>query len=272
MKFGICATPRTANKNAPLKESAVQLEEILHGAGADYFEMNVGSVMGDDFDDLARALAPLTLKPEAFNSFIPTQHRITGPDVDLPSLLEYCRKSLGRCAQLGGQIVVLGSSGARKIPQGFPYERAENQFIEFGQALGPIARDAGVTITVEPLNHREDNFILDMKQGMHMVDAIYHPNVQLLADLYHITEDNEDLKNVGDSGTRLRHTHVADLGRVPPGFAKNGEAEFREFYRQCRRAGHVARTSYEGSFSDFTAQVAPLITRLKLRWTESAMP
>ena len=270
MKFGICATPRTADKKAPLKESAVRLQDILQQAGADYFEMNVGSVMGDDFAELARALAPLALKSEAFNSFIPAQHRITGPDVDLPSLLEYCRQSLGRCAQIGGQIVVLGSSGARKIPPGFPYERAENQFIEFGQALGPIARDAGITITVEPLNHREDNFILDMKQGMHMVDAIYHPSVQLLADLYHITEDKEDLNNVGDAGARLRHTHVADLSRVPPGFAKQGEAAFREFYRQCRRAGHVARTSYEGSFSDFAAQAAPLIAHLKLRWAESA--
>lgn len=272
MKFGICATPRTADKNAPLKDSAARLQEILHHAGADYFEMNVGSVMGDDFDELARALAPLELKSEAFNSFIPAQHRITGPDVDLPSLLEYCRKSLGRCAQIGGKIVVLGSSGARKIPKDFSVESAENQFIEFGQALGPIARDAGIVITVEPLNHREDNFILDMKQGMHMVDAIWDVNVQLLADLYHLTEDKENLNNVGDAGARLRHTHVADLRRVPPGFAKNGEAEFREFYRQCRRAGRVERSSYEGSFSDFAAQAAPLIAHLKLRWQESATP
>ncbi len=271
MKFGICCTPRTADNRAPLKESAVRLQEILQGAGADYFEMNVGSVMSDDFAELARALAPLALKSEAFNSFIPAKHRITGPDVDLPSLLEYCRVALNRCAQIGGKIVVLGSSGARKIPQGFSYETAENQFIEFGQALGPIARDAGIIITIEPLNRREDNFILDMKQGMHMVDAIWDDHVQLLADLYHITEDKENLNNVGDAGARLRHTHVADLRRVPPGFAPNGEAEFREFYRQCRRAGRVERTSYEGSFADFAAQTAPLIAHLKLRWQESAV-
>ena len=269
MKFGICCTPRTADSKGTLQEGATRLQEILHNAGADYFEMNVGSVMNDDFPELARALATIPLRSEAFNSFIPAKHRITGPDVDLPQVLEYCRVALNRCAQIGGKIVVLGSSRARKIPQGFSYETAENQFIAFGQALGPIARDAGIVITIEPLNHREDNFILDMKQGMHMVDAIWDENVQLLADLYHLTEDQEDLTNVGAAGARLRHTHVADLKRVPPGFAKEGEAEFREFYRQCRHAGRVERSSYEGSFSNFADQAAPLIAHLKLRWQES---
>jgi sugar phosphate isomerase/epimerase len=223
-----------------------------------------------EFEKLEAAVLATPLRVEAFNSFIPAHHRITGPDVDLSAVLDYCRTALGRCKRLGGEAVVLGSAGARKVPEGFDKQQAHRQFVQFGRELGPIAQEAGIVIAIEPLNTREDNFITSVAQGAAIADEIGHPHVQLLADLYHMTEDNERIENVGDAGARLRHTHVADLGRVAPGYAAQGEADFLGFFRECRRAGYDARCSFEGSFQDFAGQTAPLVTHLRQRWQESA--
>jgi D-psicose/D-tagatose/L-ribulose 3-epimerase len=275
MRFGICCSPLALGQGSA-RERASRQQEVLQSAGADYFEMGVGGVMGDDFDSLLAALEGQPLRPEAYNSFIPAHHRITGEGVDHDKVLGYCDIALGHCRALGGEVVVLGSAGARKVPEGFSRERALEQFVSFGKSLGPIAQKHGITVAIEPLNTREDNLINTVAHGAQLADAIGHPSIQLLADLHHITVDKEPLSNTGDAGKRLRHVHVADLGRVAPGSAKEGEAQFREFFAQCRRAGYEslgrgARCSFEGSFSNFESESRSLIALLKRRHEESAV-
>ncbi|MBV9865253.1 MAG: sugar phosphate isomerase/epimerase [Abitibacteriaceae bacterium] len=276
MKFGICCGPGSF---APQVEgqplSAVPpLMEGLQAAGADYVEFGVGAVMpagGEaEFEKLRTALEPYPLKVEAFNSFIPAKHRITGPDVQLQEVLDYCRTALTRCQVLGGEVVVLGSAGARKVPAGFDPQEAEQQFIHFCRELGAVASEVGIDIAIEPLNSQEDNLILTVEQGARIMDEVGHPRIQLLADLYHMIEENEPVTAVAAAGKRLRHTHVADLGRVAPGYATEGEADFTGFFRNLRQTGYDARCSFEGKFDDITAQSKPLIDLLRQRWQEAA--
>lgn len=273
MKFGICCGPGSFApqvKGQPLS-ALPQLMESMAEAGADYVEFGVGAVMGseEDFNLLREALAPLPLKVEAFNSFIPAQHRITGPDVKLDEALNYCRTAMARCRAIGADVIVLGSGGARRVPEGFEREQALAQFVEFGRALGPLAEEAGIDIAIEPLNKREDNLINSVAHGARLVDEIGHPRIQLLADLFHMFEDGESLYSVTMAGSKVKHTHVADLGRVPPGFASGGEANFKGFFRHLKGAGYEARCSFEGSFADIAAQSKPLLDLLKQRWHEA---
>ena len=45
-----------------------------------------------------------------------------------------------RLARLGTQIVVFGSGGARRVPEGFSKEEAFKQLVEFGKRIAPEAR------------------------------------------------------------------------------------------------------------------------------------
>ena len=103
--------------------------ETLGAAGAQYLEFPVAVVEAEGdaraFEGLKSALQNAPLGVEAFNSFLPAHHRITGPKVDLKDVLEFCRVALERCKALGGEIVVLGSAGARKVPDGFDFEVAQ---------------------------------------------------------------------------------------------------------------------------------------------------
>jgi len=257
----------------------MRLLEATKAAGADYLEFGVGVTDADNdstkLDVLRAALDGGPLGIEAFNGFIPPHHRITGPNVDLPKLLNYASTALKRCKQIGGKVVVLGSGGARSVPEGFSMDTAREQFIQFGTELGPIAEAAGITIAIEPLNQREDNLINSVGQGAAIMDEIAHPSIRLLADLYHIAEDKESLENTANAGARLAHTHLADLGRVAPGCAPDGEEDFLGFFRALRTAGYDrlganARCSFEGSLTDILEQSGPLLNLMKQRWAESA--
>lgn len=275
MRFGICCYPGvlvSEQKNEPLS-ALPQVMEVLQAAGADYLEFSVASVMPEsdehEFEKLKVALAPYTLRVEAFCSFIPRHFPIVGPLVDLGAVLNYCRTALRRCSAIGADVVVLGSAGARKIPPGFDRAKAEEQFIEFCRALGPVANDNGIDIAIEPLNQKEDNLIVSVEHGIRMVDAIAHPRIRLLADLYHIAVEKEPLSHVASGGHRLCHTHVADKGRAAPGFSQEGEEDFVGFFRQLRLAGYDGRCSFEGSFGDMKKQARPAMDLLRKRWIES---
>lgn len=263
MKFGICCAPGSLGEPA-------RLMEVMQDAGADYVEWTVGTVMDDDqFEKLRGFLATSPLKPEAFCVFVPSHHRLTGPNVHLQAALDYCGEAMKRCNALGAEIVVLGSGGARKVPEGFDPAQAQKQFLEFGRELAPLAQNAGVTVALEPLNSSEDNLVNSVKLGAQIVDEIGHPNFQLLADFYHMVEDNEPVSNIVEAGGRIRHTHLADLGRLAPGFAEKGEADFVSFFGALRKIGYDARCSFEGKTHDLAAQAKPLLQTMRDRWAQS---
>ncbi len=248
-----------------------QTLQALADAGADYAEWGVGAPMksDEDFEKLREAVAEAPIKPEAFMGFIPGSHRITGPDVELQKLLDYAGEAMRRCRALGAEIIVLGSGGARKLEDGWDKARGLDQFKTFCRELGPLAADAGVIIAIEPLNHSEDNLINSVAAGAAIVDAVEHRNIRLLADFYHMHHDDEAADDAAKVGDRLVHTHLADFGRVAPGLAAEGEADFVGFFRALNAANYDARCSFEGKTTDMAAQAAPIIAHMKQRHAEA---
>jgi sugar phosphate isomerase/epimerase len=264
MKFGICSAPGALGEER-------RLIDILVEAGADYLDWSMGSVMASEaeFEKLRALIDQGPLRAEAFMGFLPPSQRVTGPNVDLQSVLEYATTGMRRAKALGGEVIVLGSSGARKVPQGFDFEVAKAQFIEFGRELGPRAQEIGISIAIEPLNTKEDNFICSVAQGAQFVEAIAHPNVQLLADFYHMDEENEPLSNIEKAAPLLRHTHLADTGRHAPGFVQT-EADIVGFFRALRNANYDARCSFEGKSDDLARQAKPLLAAMRQKYAQSA--
>lgn len=277
MNFGICCSPTSvARENEPLQASVQRLLEVLTEARADYIEFPVAAlhVEGEasDFEELRRALDGSPLSVEAFNGFIPGHHRITGPEVDHAKVLDFCNVALERIQALGGKVVVLGSGKARNVPEGFSHDTALEQFTEFCHDLAPLAQKHGVTVVIEPLNTREDNLINTVAQGASVVDEVWHPNLQVLADFYHIFVDDEPLQNTVNAGARLQHTHLADTGRITAGLAED-EADFIGFFRALQGAGYTKlerpRCSFEGRIDDITTQAGPMFAFLRERYAQS---
>ena len=277
MKFGLCCGPTAlAQENESLTASVTRLMDVLQDAGADYVEFPVAAlaVEGEKstFEELKSALQDAPLKVEAMNGFIPPHHRITGPDVDIPKVLSFCDEALSRAHQIGVPVIVLGSGGARKVPDGFEHATAIEQFNQFCRELGPVAERHDVRIAIEPLNTREDNLINTVAQGEQTVKAVNHPHIKVLADFYHMFADNEPLSNIVDAGPDLWHTHLADTGRITAGTAEE-EADFHGFFKALKNSGYAAQPyahcSFEGRIQSITEQAKPMFAFLRKRWEES---
>lgn len=265
MRFSICCAPNALGEPK-------RLLDVLVEAGADYLDWSAGALMAGEreFEQLRVLLQDAPLRPEAFLGFLPPTQRITGPNVRLDGVLEYASEVLRRARALGGEIMVLGSSAARRVPQGFDPGVAREQFIEFCRELGPRADEIGVTITIEPLNRSEDNLLTHLEQGTQIVDEVGQARIQLVADYHHLFVENEPLRNITAAGKRIRHAHIADRGRAAPGYASGGEADLRGFFAALRSADYNARCSCEGSMTDLVRQAKPVLALMRERYDQSA--
>ena len=253
MQFGICL---------PIADAG-----IAHAAGFDFIEPTVRSLspLDPDFDAIRAPFDSAALPTPVFNVFVPSEVPVTGPNVEWERVESYLEAAIGRVAAVGGEKIVFGSGGARNVPDGFDKEEAFTQLARFLRLAGNVAVRNGVTIVIEPLNSRDSNIITSVVEGMRLAQAADHPRVRLLADLYHMMEDDEPLENITACAEWLDHVHVADTGRGAPG---EGDYPYAEFFRRLREGGYSGRISIECRWDDLEAQAGPAGRFLRRMWDE----
>lgn len=238
MKFGVCGGPEMAL--------------AAKAAGYDYFEWSVGGLLHPREDESVFEAALAQVNATGFpcpavNVFIPGDLKITGEQVDFSTLEYYVSTAMRRAQRAGVKVIVFGSGGARKIPEGFDRERGWNQLVQFGRMLGPTAGEYGVTVVVEPLNLTETNVINSVSEGARLVREVNHPNLRLLVDGYHWAKDSEAPDGILENGDLLAHAHVATVdGRRPP---REGD-DCAVFFNYLRQVGYDGRVSIEGNVAD----------------------
>jgi len=254
MQFGICM---------PIADAG-----IAHAAGFDFVEPTVRSLspLDPDFDSIRAPFDSAPLPTPVFNVFVPTEIPVTGPEVDWERVESYLEAAIGRVAALTGKAIVFGSGGARRVPDGFAKQEANQQLVRFLRLAGGVAQRNDVTIVIEPLNARESNIVNSVVEGMELAQAADHPRVRLLADLYHMMEDDEPLENITTCAAWLDHVHVADTTRGAPG---EGDYPYEEFFRRLHAGGYSGRLSIECRWDDLERQAGPAGQFLRRMWDET---
>ncbi|MBV7328017.1 sugar phosphate isomerase/epimerase [Chloroflexi bacterium TSY] len=244
MKFGCC----TSIDNAA----------IVHESGFDYIECTVVSMLGEEDEaTFAPVLAQhrsSAIPTSAFNVFLPRTIPVVGPEVDQDRVKRYVDVSLRRARSAGAKTVVFGSGGSRSIPEGFSRADATEQIVDFLKMVGPVAAKNEITIAIEPLNKRESNIINSVTEGVEFAEKADHPAIRVLADFYHMDEDNEPLDNILKCKDWLAHIHVADTDRGAPG---TGSYPYAEFVSLLQQAGYDGMVSIECRWDDFATQLGP---------------
>jgi D-psicose/D-tagatose/L-ribulose 3-epimerase len=239
--------------------------EAAKAAGFDYVELSATEIAGlsdADFDAAAARIKALGIATPVANLFLPGTLKVTGPQIDAEAQMAHVRKALTRLAKLGTEIVVFGSGGARRVPDGFAKDEAFTQLVDFGRRAATEARTHGITITIEPLRKQETNIINSAAEGLELVKAINHPNFQLMIDFYHLASEQEDPAIVITGKDHLRHLHVANpTGRVFP--QKWEEFDYGPFFAKLKAIGYDKRISMEGSTTDLATQAPITIALLR---------
>ena len=239
--------------------------EAAKAAGFDYLELGtseIAALSDADFEKAAADIKQLGLPIPATNLFLPATVKVTGPQADREQQMAYVRKAFDRLSRLGTQIVVFGSGGARRVPDGFAKDEAFKQLVEFGRRIAPEARSRGITVVVEPLRREETNIINSAAEGLGLVEAIDDPNFQLMIDFYHLASEREDPAIVLRANRHIRHLHMANpQGRVYP--LEWQEYDYAPFFANLRTIGYDKRISIEGSAKDFPREAPRAIALLR---------
>ena len=238
--------------------------DVAKAAGFEYVELStteIASLSDADFETAAGRIKQLGIPAPVANLFLPAALKVTGPGVDPEQQMAHVRKAFGRLSRLGTQIVVFGSGGARRVPEGFSKEDAFKQLVDFGRRAAREARTHGITIAIEPLRRQETNIINSAAEGLALVKAIDDPNFQLMVDFYHLASEQENPDIILEAADHIRHLHMANpQGRVFP--RKWEEYDYAPFFANLRTIGYDKRISVEGSTKDLAADGPPAIALL----------
>ncbi|MBR5232699.1 MAG: sugar phosphate isomerase/epimerase [Clostridia bacterium] len=240
-------------------------------AGFDYIEGNFTSITrwtDEEYFNFNNELKKYSLPCEAANCFLPGDMKIVGDSVDYKALEEYLLKGFARAKETGIKMVVMGSGGARSVPDGFSFQKAVNQIVFFvSQYAAPIAADNGIDFVFEPLCKPESNIINTIKDGAMLASVINMPNVGTLGDLYHMHVEGDTYKDVRDLKGIFRHAHISypvpcnDMKRV---FMKSpDEYDYKGFFEALKFAG-CERVSIEAATKDFNSDVYPAAEIMKM--------
>jgi sugar phosphate isomerase/epimerase len=256
--WGIC----TSVKNA----------EIIKASGYSYVEENAKRFLAPQESDQAfkvklDQVEKAPLKVYSYNGFLPGSLKSTGPKTDHDKILKYVETAFRRARQLDSKIIVFGSGGSRSIPKDFSYEKGTQQFTELLKKMGLIAAEYGITVVIEPLNSKECNFINSVKEATDIAMVVNHPNIAVLADIYHMAVDSEGPESIRYAGKLLRHCHIAELkGRKMPG---TNNYDFTPYFKALKDINYQGRLSLEGRWDNFNEQLPGVIAYLNDQWAKA---
>ena len=183
---------------------------IAAECGYDYFEerlMRITELDEADFAEVKKIPARTGLKARFYNCFFSGNLRLY--ELSRDRLKSYCDKAFDRAAALGGEIAVIGSGGARAIPEGQTKEQTEQMFVDILRLIGETAAKYAMKVVVEPLNKNETNFINTVAEGAAIARKVCLGNVGTLVDFYHCSVNGESLDDLDKVKDVLWHAHVA---------------------------------------------------------------
>jgi len=241
MKLGCCVSMLASDKAGIGYEHTGIFSEL----GYDYIELPLAQVMSlsdHDFKEMYRKIQGIPV--EVCNNFFPAGIRLTGDAFNIDTVSDYAKRAVSRAVEMGVKVIVLGSAGAKNIPDGFSHTKAKEQLIGFLHSLQDIVSAAGITIVLEPLNSAESNFILSLNEAIAVMKEADRKNIKVLIDHYHMRMENEDVSVILKAGSDLRHVHIASKeGRRFPN--ENDGEDYKSFFAALRDIGYNDRVSIE---------------------------
>ncbi len=240
--------------------------------GYDFIEPRALMLLPDrpesEFEPVRKQFQEAGIKAEAFNVFVPSELKITGDAVDFGALTNHVGIVMERASQLGTEIVVFGSGGARNVPEGFSRSKALEQVKVFAAMAAETARKSGITIVIEPLAREYCNMINSVTEALEIAEEVDHPHLCVLADLLHMEKDDEPWDNILKAAHLLRHVHLP-VPEIDVLTSEGRNFSHGTYIKTLKEAGYDGRISVEDNgkrFVNFDVEVGPVRERILEIW------
>jgi len=240
--------------------------DVAKKAGCTYIEEGVAKILmpgksDQEFNQQFEKFSSQPLPVESFNVFLPGEMCVVGENADHQTIMDYASVAFNRMEKTRAKTLVFGSGKARMIPDGFDKSKAVEQFISLCKTLAPVAAKHNITLAVEQLNRGETNFINTLREAGEIVDAVHHPNLKMICDIYHALKENDPVSELVRLDDRIIHCHIAEReDRTPPGV--HGD-DFTPYFRALKKINYQGRISLECRWKNMEAELPVAVKVLK---------
>jgi sugar phosphate isomerase/epimerase len=195
--------------------------------------------------NLAPLLAELSISVAAVGTgagWVIHKLTLTSPEASIrQAAADFIRQIIDAGAELNAPAII-GSMQGRHTDQ-VDEQTALEYLSEALIDLGEHAAQRGVELIYEPLNRYETNLINTLDEGVALLQGVDSPNVKLLADLFHLNIEEQDIAQaIRDAGAHVGHVHLADSNRRPAGC---GHTDFAPIIEALREIGYTGYLSAE---------------------------
>jgi len=236
MRYGICCGIDSANR-------ALEL-------GAEYVELGAVSFNGlqPDWDPLPFVGLPV----ETTNVFFPGAIQLFGPD--RTPYDEYAERAISRAAEVGVRVMVVGSGGSRRAPQGSNLAEMDAAFADVVANLQLIADGYGIVMAPESLTRLETNVGNDLGR---LARLLKERGIAYTADSFHVLKE-WDLDHPGSDGPTEQHwieqlpfapAHI-HIGDLPRDYPKSSDPMMQGFAKRLKELAYDGRISLECSLGE----------------------
>lgn len=233
---------------APLEQDSILYASGFKMLGESVGKMLSPSLTAAQFQQNLVRIKKAKCKVLLCNIFFPGGLKIAGPVVDEHQVLAYADTVLSRAQQAGMQFIVLGSGGARRIPDGYDAKKAQDDFALLCKKLAMVAQKYHIMIALESLEKTETNFLVTLTAAAEVVRAVNHPNFKLNADIFHMMREGEGPQSIVDAADILVYCEIAEKQkRSLPGVMGD---DFKPYLRALRQANYKGDIFIEGNTSD----------------------
>lgn len=148
------------------------------------------------------------------------------------------------CADLGGDLMVLGSPLQRNLEPGMSLDQAFDNAAEVLKGSLPTLEERGVRICLEPLTPKETNFLNTCADAMRLIEMVGSPHVCLHQDVKAMLGgETESIETIIERfASKVGHFHVNDVNLMGPGM---GPTNYVPIFRSLRQANYTGWISVE---------------------------
>jgi sugar phosphate isomerase/epimerase len=242
-------------------------------AGCTYIEAGVANLLMPDKADIEfrnrfdTLNATQPLRVECFNSFLPRELKSVGEHANHEGIIKYASVAFERAEFMGAKIIVFGSSGSRTIPDNFDRTVAKEQFISLCKTLAPLAAKRQILLAIEQLNKEETNFINTLRESAEIVEAVGHPNLKMMCDIYHAMREGDSPGELLRYMDHLVHCHIAEKKeRTAPGVMGD---DFIPYFTALKKINYSGKVSLECNWKNIEAELPLAVKTLKEQFDRS---
>jgi sugar phosphate isomerase/epimerase len=238
---------------APIEQDSLVYASGFRMLGESVGKMLSPSLTEEQFQHNMARLQKSKCQVLLCNIFFPGNIKIAGPDVNMDRVLAYADTIFSRAKRAHIPFIILGSGGARRIPEGYDEAKGRADFVLLCRMLAKLAAKYGIVIALESLQAAETNFLTTLTAAAGVVRAVDHPNFKLNADIFHMSRQGESPQSIVDAADILVYCEIAEKEkRSFPGVKGD---DFKPWLRALRKAKYKGPIFIEGYTNDPTSDM-----------------